>query len=139
MNRLVVRNLSKNKLCILLQLPNLTKRFERSSSETVKEFVKRLNSKLASDVETVALLDDSGTAIKGNIQLCDALIPNNKFVFNEMIYEIMVDPATIELINIPDTPVTGLFYRFFPINHHLMTVDEKSCHSLFILLKCVII
>ena len=110
MNRLVVRNLSKNTLCILLQLPNLTKRFERSSSETVKEFVKRLKSKLASDVETVALLDDSGTAIKGNIQLCDALIPNNKFVLNEMIYEIMVDPATIELINIPDTPVTGLFY-----------------------------
>jgi hypothetical protein len=107
MNRVVVRTLSKTKLCITLQQPSLTKRFERSTSETVEGFIKRLKSKLTKDIKRVTLLDSRGIAIDNNIELHKALISSNKFVINDIICDILVDPPTIELLKIPDTPVAG--------------------------------
>ncbi|XP_063683395.1 2',5'-phosphodiesterase 12-like [Bolinopsis microptera] len=108
MNRLVVRTLSKNRLCILLHLPYQTKRFDRSSNETVEAFVNRIKSKLPTEVKTVALTDCRGTTVKKTVELCDALIPTNQFVCNDIVYEILVDPPTIESLKIPNTPVAGL-------------------------------
>jgi len=113
MNRLVVRTLSKNRLRILLHLPCETKRFERSSNETVEAFVNRIKSKLSTEVRTVALTDCRGTTVKKTVELCDALIPTNQFVFNDIVYEIVVDPPTIESLKIPNTPVAGWLQIFF--------------------------
>ncbi|KAL5269210.1 hypothetical protein ACHWQZ_G002887 [Mnemiopsis leidyi] len=108
MNRLVVRTLSKERLRITINLPSKAKNFERSSDEAFGGFVKRLKSKLPGEVKTVAIINSSGSFIKDNVELCDAFISSNKFVLNEVCYDISVDPPTIEELMISNTPVAGL-------------------------------
>ena len=107
MNRLVVRTLSKKRLRITIYYPTKEKHFERLSDESFGGFVKRLKSKLPNDVKTVAIVNNNGCAIKDSVELCDALIPTNRFVLNDVCYNISVDPPTIEELQISNTPVAG--------------------------------
>lgn len=97
MQQIIVRSLQKDRLSIAIKIANWNKQFDRSNSEQMGAFIKRLRTKI-NGVESVRLLDEHGITISNDQPLHEVLIPPNVLEINDDCYNILLDPPTIDSI-----------------------------------------
>ena len=108
MQQIIVRSLQKDRLSIAIKIANWNKQFDRSNSEQMGAFIKRLRTKI-NGVESVRLLDEHGITISNDQPLHEVLIPPNVLEINDDCYNILLDPPTIDSICIlSSVPHSGL-------------------------------
>lgn len=110
MNRIIIRTLPKEKLHVIVQLPAFSKGFERAACETVDVFIERLRKTAkAPNKAHIFVSDRNGSPIYEGTKLSDALVPSNKFVFDENCCKILVNPPMIDEVRVKDTPCVGKY------------------------------